>query len=81
MHLPHLMHLLWSISNGERITPVMALTGHCLEQSEQPLHLSGMILYCISFLQTFAGHFLSLICASYSSRKWVRVETMGLADV
>ena len=78
-HAPHLIHLLWSITNGDLITPLIAPTGQPLEHLEQPLHLSGCISIRFSFWQTPAGQRFSLMCASYSSRKFFIVLTTGEA--
>ena len=45
IQLPHLMHLLGSMTNGFLISPLMAFAGHFLLQREQPLHLSALMLY------------------------------------
>ena len=59
----------------------MQLAGQFLAHLEHFLHLSGSIQYCMSFLQIWAGHFLSLTWASYSSGKLAIVERIGLAEV
>ena len=43
LHCPHLMHFSLSITCCPFTTPVIAPTGHFLEQRVQPLHLSAMI--------------------------------------
>src|SRR5208337_4868497 len=46
-----------------------------------PLQKSSRILYVSRSLQAFAGHFLSLICASYSSLKYLMVLKIGFGAV
>src|SRR5574337_698667 len=75
------MHLLWSILCGVFFAPVIAPEGQARRHAPQALHFSSLIEYVSSALQTFAGHFLSLICASYSSRKYLIVLRIGFGAV
>src|SRR5574341_1888375 len=79
--MPHLMQASWLIAWGFFFSPVMAFCGQFRLQAVQPLHFSGSMENVISALHTPAGHFLSLIWASYSCRKYLSVESTGLGTV
>src|SRR5512143_3931572 len=59
----------------------MAPTGQFLKQSPHFLHFSSFTLNSMSGVQTRAGHLWSLMCASYSSRKYLIVVRTGLGEV
>ena len=59
----------------------MALVGHFFAQIVHPVHLSTSILNVLSSVHTPAGHFLSNICASYSSLNHFNVLKTGFGAV
>ena len=67
--IPQRIHLSSSITWSVCSFPSMASTVQLRAQSVQPLQFSAMTKNVIRSLQMPAGHFLSLMCASYSSRK------------
>ena len=62
-------------------SPLMHSTGHFRAQTVQPLHLVGSMEIFSSAEHSWAGHFLSRMCASYSSRKYRMVVSTGLGAV
>src|SRR4030042_6566214 len=59
----------------------MAPCGHSLAQTMQPVHFTESTVKVMSDLQTPAGQRLSITCASYSSRKYLMVDSTGLGAV
>jgi hypothetical protein len=57
------MHLAWSIACSFFFSPDTALVGQALAHAVHPLQLSATTLYVINERHTFAGHFLSRMCA------------------
>ena len=62
---------------GDLIFPLIAPAGQFFAHLPQPIQNSGLMWNLRSAVQTFARHFLSLICSSYSSRKRFRVLITG----
>ena len=58
----------------------MAPTEHALMHSMQPLQ-SSVIVYMSNFWQWCDGHFLFVMCASYSYRKYLSVVSTGFGAV
>src|SRR3990170_691355 len=58
-----------------------APTGQFLKQRPHFLHFSSFTLNSISGVQTRAGQRCSLMCATYSSRKYLIVVSTGLGEV
>ena len=75
-HMPQVMHFSPSMTCCIFFSPLIAPTGHCFPQAMHPVQLL-LISYRISGLQTPAGHFRSLMWATYSSRKYLMVEVTG----
>src|SRR5664279_4625687 len=59
----------------------MAFTGHLEAHAVHPVHLSTSIENVLSPLQIFARHFLSKICSSNSSLKFLRALMKGFGAV
>src|SRR5699024_8035326 len=78
---PHLIHFDWLILCGCLTVPSIAPTGQFLAHFVQTLQSSSLITIFFNALQTPAGHFLSLICAIYSSLKYLRVDKTGFGAV
>ena len=64
----HFTHLAVSMTAGCFFSQVIALLGQALKQRPHFLHFSGSTQNLSSAVQRFEGHFLSRMCASYSSR-------------
>ena len=62
-------------------SPVIASTGQFFAQSVQPVHFSGSMQKSTSAVQLAAGQRLSLMWASYSSRKYLIVVSTGFGAV
>src|SRR5665648_711940 len=77
MQAPHFRQRSWSITWIFLRDPVIQFIGHFLTQRVHPTHLS-VISYLSKLLHTPAGQVLSTIWAMYSSRKYFRVERIGL---
>src|SRR5512139_695301 len=75
------MHMSEFITWGFFFSPVIAPAGHALRHAPHPLHTSAMTEYLRRSRQTFAGHFLSFMCASYSSLKYLSVLSTGFGAV
>ena len=56
---------------------MIAEVGHFLTHAIHPVHFSTLIEYVLRLVQAPAGHFLSKICASYSSLNQRKVLRTG----
>src|SRR4030042_3741795 len=79
LHVPQRMHLAGSISCFSYGFIAMASVGQCWAQIVQPMQ-SSVIEYVMRALHLPAGQ-RPWTCASYSSRKYVIVESTGFGAV
>src|SRR3990172_4947277 len=81
MQVLHLVHFSWSMYATLPFSHTTAPTGQFLKQRPHFLHFSSFTLNWMSGVQTLAGQRFSLMCASYSSRKYLIVVRMGFGEV
>ena len=60
-HVPHVIHVIWSIICVSFILPVIALVGHDLRHNVHPEHLSDEITYDMSFFTIKSRHYFSFL--------------------
>ena len=75
------MHLALSIRANSFFCHVTACVGQAVKQEPHFLHFSSFTSNFIRFTHTLAGHSLRRMWASYSSLKYLTVESAGLGAV